>query len=1156
MEDTMPWVRWTKGSLWGAMTGLAILAGCGTGGGPTTSSGETVSTSEASSAGGGGGSISAGGQAGQGNTGAQGGGGGQGGTGAQGGGSGQGGSTTACGDGLLSPPESCDDGNTVAGDGCSDSCITEAGYDCRGAPSVCTCVEGSSCEDGNPCTQDDVCIQGDCTGSIPVACAGPDECHQPGACDPATGICAYPPKANGTVCVSGFCNDGACLTSNLRVHVFDKSGAPIPGAKVKVGALQLAVDATGRVDFQNVPPGRTVAQVTAFAYASAAVVSSVAPGANSDTIARLLPLGEPIPFQVSSGADVVKGDVRVIIPANAVVNAQGQAVTGTVQMTVVPLDPTTDFDAMPGPLEGMAIGMINSVSLVSAFMADVVLWSGANQLKLKPGAKAKLEFRLPDSMQQSYALGDTLPAWSYDQTQGIWVEEGAGVIKDSAAEPGKLAWSTDVDHFTWWNADGVFPNTQNCVHVKVLSADNQAPIKGAKVRIVPDAYDYYYMEEAVTNDSGEAIHSNKFCMGMMQSSTVRVQVTHPEFGRIVKYKVEAAEFSGEFAKVIGNAANHACWHDAPVCHEVIVYLGSMTCLKGYVEDIDTGMGLGGATITARYDTGHGPGSDTQVTAADGTYVIKVPIGAPFTVQAVHHKGNDVLTDEKAFIFPSPLPNYNPLPANVTCADFSDPEEFQSANTVHLAPNCSGLCSTWAFGYGDAGSQYVADVAADNSGNILLTGYFEGSLNNLGTPPLVSMGNDDIFVAKLDPLGSVIWAVRFGGAGNDRATAIAVDSFGNPVIVGHFSGGPVTLGANTFTATGTFDGFVMKLNGVDGSAVGGWSAKIGGLGVQRPQDVLVDRDDPFSPNEIIVLGYFDTQIDCNQCGAACESGCSTIASAGGDDIFVRRYRPAGEVRRTKVFGAASDQRAVAGALNKAGELHVTGHFQGTFAIASPMTSYAGSNDAFVAKLNKSLSGIWNKPFGLGFDQHGTAIAVDTSDGNIGDIWFTGKFGGTIVFESEKSAMGSVPDTDSFVAKLDINGTPVWSDVIGDVYPQGGSDIAINASGHAITTGTLRGNNSFFGGIFPMGASGSEDIYVHKLESTTDNPSSVVTIWTKTLGGAVGSYAPNPKLALVPSPSSGPIIIASTIIGNIEFGEVMYSYAGGTDVLVGKLLDSSQ
>ncbi|MGV8169255.1 MAG: thrombospondin type 3 repeat-containing protein, partial [Candidatus Nanoarchaeia archaeon] len=43
-----------------------------------------------------------------------------------------------CGNGLVQSGETCDDNNTASGDGCSDVCAVEYGYECSGEPSTCT----------------------------------------------------------------------------------------------------------------------------------------------------------------------------------------------------------------------------------------------------------------------------------------------------------------------------------------------------------------------------------------------------------------------------------------------------------------------------------------------------------------------------------------------------------------------------------------------------------------------------------------------------------------------------------------------------------------------------------------------------------------------------------------------------------------------------------------------------------------------------------------------------------------------------------------------------------------------------------------------------------------------------------------------------------
>src|SRR5207237_10387351 len=81
----------------------------------------------------------------------------------------------------------CDDGNPCTDDSCAGgACIHTA----NAAP----------CNDGNACTRRDTCIAGVCTGGNAVVCTAPDQCHDAGSCDPATGTCSSPRKPDGTAC--------------------------------------------------------------------------------------------------------------------------------------------------------------------------------------------------------------------------------------------------------------------------------------------------------------------------------------------------------------------------------------------------------------------------------------------------------------------------------------------------------------------------------------------------------------------------------------------------------------------------------------------------------------------------------------------------------------------------------------------------------------------------------------------------------------------------------------------------------------------------------------------------------------------------------------------------------------------------------------------
>ena len=62
-----------------------------------------------------------------------------------------------CGDSFLEIGEECDDGNSVSGDGCSNICYVETGYQCTGVGAgscLPVCGDGNingteTCDDGN-----------------------------------------------------------------------------------------------------------------------------------------------------------------------------------------------------------------------------------------------------------------------------------------------------------------------------------------------------------------------------------------------------------------------------------------------------------------------------------------------------------------------------------------------------------------------------------------------------------------------------------------------------------------------------------------------------------------------------------------------------------------------------------------------------------------------------------------------------------------------------------------------------------------------------------------------------------------------------------------------------------------------------------------------
>lgn len=141
--------------------------------------------------------------------------------------------TTACslcGDGALQLPEECDDANGSSGDGCTDSCVVESGWECTGEPSLCVppgvCGDGQlnageECDDGDANGADG--CSGTCLVESGWECAG-----EPSACEEVN-----PPPPAGS--------DAGCGCRQQR------SGAPgLPAGVIVVVILLLILGASHR----------------------------------------------------------------------------------------------------------------------------------------------------------------------------------------------------------------------------------------------------------------------------------------------------------------------------------------------------------------------------------------------------------------------------------------------------------------------------------------------------------------------------------------------------------------------------------------------------------------------------------------------------------------------------------------------------------------------------------------------------------------------------------------------------------------------------------------------------------------------------------------------------------------------------------------------
>jgi hypothetical protein len=122
-------------------------------------------------------------------------------------------------------------------------------------------------------------------------------------------------------------------------------------------------------------------------------------------------------------------------------------------------------------------------------------------------------------------------------------------------------------------------------------------------------------------------------------------------------------------------------------------------------------------------------------------------------------------------------------------------------------NSSTGALVWNTFLGGSGSDQDRGITIDGSGNVFVMGY---STDTWGSPVRSYTGGDDAFVAKLDSSGALTWSTFLGGSAPDQGHGIAVDGHGNVYGTGYSFD---TWGSPARAHAGLADVFVVRLNSV-------------------------------------------------------------------------------------------------------------------------------------------------------------------------------------------------------------------------------------------------------------------------------------------------------------------------------------------------------
>ena len=274
---------------------------------------------------------------------------------------------------------------------------------------------------------------------------------------------------------------------------------------------------------------------------------------------------------------------------------------------------------------------------------------------------------------------------------------------------------------------------------------------------------------------------------------------------------------------------------------------------------------------------------------------------------------------------------------------------------------------WAYNFG---INVTSIVTLGN--NIYFTGYFFGSAT-IGTYFFPGAGNTDAFIAQIDNMGNFQWAQSAGGPGDDNATDLAVDPWGNLFITGGFGGfggNTISIGSTTLTSNGGSDFYIAKFS-YSGNFM--WAMNYGGTGAEQIMCLASDTS-----GNVIASGLYN---------GTTQLGSNTYNSLGSDDIFLMKTDSSGNFQWARNISGAGNDRISDITTDLAGNIYGAGYYYSSvLTIGSSTFNNQGAVDIFLAKWNKNGFYQWETSIG----NSGTEITSGMASTPSGDIYITGWF----------------------------------------------------------------------------------------------------------------------------------------------------------------------
>ena len=428
-----------------------------------------------------------------------------------------------------------------------------------------------------------------------------------------------------------------------------------------------------------------------------------------------------------------------------------------------------------------------------------------------------------------------------------------------------------------------------------------------------------------------------------------------------------------------------------------------------------------------------------------------------------------------------------------------------------------------------GGSTIKDLQTDASGNVYVTGVFAGTVTMnpevVNSTKLVSAGQNDVYVAKYNTLGSLVWAFRLGSTGNDAAHNIAVDAAGMVYVLAANSGSmdaDPSSNTTTVNTNGSTDLVVAKYDGnltPSDLSFFKWGFSMGGASNEIGAGITVDAS-----GMVYILGYGgpSTAFDADP-----STNTKSIGGTGYTKTYVAKYdgnvTPSSTSFCKWAFHASGNDNNVLSSsivVDGSGNVYTAMRFFGTSMTTTVGGSFSKSSGQYDMVLLKFDGNPATPVYKWGFMMGGpdtdeiTDMALDAA----GMLYVTGNLFSGSMDANPSSGVNTLSASfggpDLFVAKYNTTLLPSstsfyqWGFVLGSQGQEFVSDITVDGSGNLYLAGAVSGTmdvdpSSGVNSITANGGTTAADFFLVKYNATQSPTSTSFYKYGFTLGSTGGS-----------------------------------------------------